>query len=312
MVRARVSTSTAVPSGRRSTLRSRRARHRSARPPGLGLGLPRPGMRAGRRRRSRSSSPPHLDCGREAATPVDAALPEELVARLLGVDCVQAAIRDADVGRVQPDAVQVADGVEYDVGRSERRVIEQLRLSSESLSLRAELDSGLLRLRGTAALRHRGATDGVEGPRRRHNRRLGLRQPASDALAAESKFAVVRRALIERTRGVVSLVWKPNLRGAGPRRRVRHPRQARCSQSHGSSSTPAAEVAEVAAAEVAEPQAEVAEPAAAEDSCQDGTTYGESCPSWAAAGECEANAVFMLAECRLSCGCKEARPWLEP
>ena len=79
-----------------------------------------------------------------------------------------------------------------------------------------------------------------------------------------------------------------------------------------SSSTPAAEVAEVAAAEVAEPQAEVAEPAAAEDSCQDGTTYGESCPSWAAAGECEANAAFMLAECRQSCGCKEARPWLEP
>ena len=76
------------------------------------------------------------------------------------------------------------------------------------------------------------------------------------------------------------------------------------------SSTPAAEVAEpvAVAAEVAEPPAEVAAPAAAEASCQDGTTYGESCSSWAAAGECEANAAFMLAECQLSCGCKPAPP----
>jgi len=69
-----------------------------------------------------------------------------------------------------------------------------------------------------------------------------------------------------------------------------------------SSSNPAAEAA------AAEPVAEVAEPAAVKASCQDGTTYRESCPSWAAAGECEANAAFMLAECRLSCGCKAAPP----
>ena len=58
----------------------------------------------------------------------------------------------------------------------------------------------------------------------------------------------------------------------------------------------------------AEPPAEVAEPAAAEASCQDGAAYRESCPSWAAAGECEANAAFMLLECQRSCGCKEAPP----
>ena len=66
-----------------------------------------------------------------------------------------------------------------------------------------------------------------------------------------------------------------------------------------SSSKPAAEAA----------SAEPAKPAAgAEADCHDGSTYRESCPSWAAAGECEANAAFMLAECRLSCGCKAAPP----
>ena len=50
-------------------------------------------------------------------------------------------------------------------------------------------------------------------------------------------------------------------------------------------------------------------PEDANDSCQDSTWL---CPSWAAAGECEANAAFMLAECRLSCGCWTVRPRLEP
>ena len=46
--------------------------------------------------------------------------------------------------------------------------------------------------------------------------------------------------------------------------------------------------------------------ATAEASCQDTweDVPGESCSSWAAAGECEANAAFMLAKCQLSCGCK--------
>ena len=50
--------------------------------------------------------------------------------------------------------------------------------------------------------------------------------------------------------------------------------------------------------------------ATAEASCQDTweDVPGESCSSWAAAGECEANAAFMLAECQLSCGCKVAPP----
>lgn len=38
--------------------------------------------------------------------------------------------------------------------------------------------------------------------------------------------------------------------------------------------------------------------------CHDQSTYAESCPLWARAGECDANPVFMLATCQLSCGCK--------
>lgn len=54
-----------------------------------------------------------------------------------------------------------------------------------------------------------------------------------------------------------------------------------------------------------EPTGEVEQQALAADSdCHDDSTYAESCPLWAQAGECDANPVFMLATCRLSCGCK--------